>query len=105
MGTFFEKPLMLLIHQYTYFEIHYLLSFTLQGIFMPYIHTLCNTFLCHTYLHIYLHTIEKHLPRHLGVKIPIMGQPTLLPTSPYLHAFLHSKPKFKSLGISHASLH
>ena len=48
MGTFFEKPLMLLIHQYTYFKMHYLLfihfaryfyatySHISQNIFMPF---------------------------------------------------------------------
>ena len=50
-------------------------SFTLQGIFMPYIHTLCNIFLCHIFLHVYLHTLEKHLPCYLGAKCQSWGSP------------------------------
>ena len=63
------------IHKYTFLKCIIYYSFTLQGIFMPYIHTLCNIFLCHIYLHIYLHTIEKHLPRYLGAKCQSWGSP------------------------------
>ena len=93
MSTFFERPLMLPTHKYTYFEMHYLLFIHFARYFNA------------IYSHIYLHTIEKASPTLLRCKVPIMGQIKSLQKSPYFHAFLHSKPKFKSLGISHASLH
>ena len=82
-GYIFERLLMLLIHKYTYFEMHYLLfihfaryfyaiySHTLQHIFMPYIFT-----------HISTHH-WKASPTLLRCKVPIMG----------LHPFL-SKNKW-----------
>ena len=99
-GYIFERLLMLLIHKYTYFEMHYLLfihfaryfyaiySHTLQHIFMPYIFT-----------HISTHP-WKTSPMLLRCKVPIMGQPKFLQTSPYFHAFLILKPNFGFLAIS-----
>ena len=59
---FFERLLMLFIHKYTYFEMHYLL----------FIHFVRH--FCYIYLHIYLHIIDKHPPRYLGAKCQSCGQ-------------------------------
>ena len=75
-------------------------SFTLQGIFGPYIHTLCNMcFMPYIFTHISAHP-WKTSPMLLRCKVPIMGQPKFLQTSPYFHAFLILKPNFGFLAIS-----
>ena len=75
-------------------------SFTLQGIFVPYIHTLCNIFFMpYIFTHISAHP-WKTSPMLLRCKVPIMGQPKFLQTSPYFHTFLILKPNFGFLAIN-----
>jgi len=124
MGTFSKMLLMLPIPKYAYVERNFLLLIhTLQGIFMPYIHTLCKVFPRHlyshiyiplkgifhaTYIHTYMHTIERYFPCYLGAKYSSWGSQILVKTfqvCPNIHAFSHSKPKFRFLGIIHAALH
>ena len=91
------------IHKYTFLKCIIYYSFTLQGIFMPYIHTLCNIFLCHIFTYIYT-PLKKHLPRYLGAKCQSWGS-----SNPYkkslFSCFSNPKTKFWIPSHKHVSLH
>ena len=89
----FWNTLFTIIHFARYFYAIY--SHTLQHIFMPYIFT-----------HISTHH-WKASPTSLRCKNTNHGAAYTLTNKSLFSCFffLHSKPKFKTLGISHASLH
>ena len=100
---FFKRLLMLLIHKYTYFEMHYLLFIHFARYFYAiYSHTLQHILM--PYIHIYLHTFEKHLPCYLGAKCQSWGS-----SNPYkkslFSCFSNPKTKFWIPSHKHVSLH
>ena len=71
------------IYLYAYWETNYILHiFAFKKAFHAIMHSFRKTIihtwrgiLCPLYLHIYLHTIEKHFPRYLGAKYQSWGSP------------------------------
>ena len=99
-------------HIYSYWQANYIiqtLAFKREfhAIIHPFRKIIIHTWQgisCPLYLHIYLHTIEKHFPRYLGAKYQSWGRTIsskkLSQASPNFHAFLILKPNFGFLAMS-----
>jgi len=96
------------IYLYAYRKANYILhTFAFKRAFHAIIHSFRKTiysYLARNFMPLIFTHISTHhwkaFPTLLRCKVPIMGQPKFLQTSPYFHAFLILKPNFGFPAIS-----